>query len=118
MNGTHIPKDFLETAQFKSTLNNPTQQQLQAIVDSGANVIITGAGGCGKTYMLRELKNQSQIAFSATTAAAAKLLNGTTIHKLIHTNNHRFKTVVVDECSMIGTSLFDQIYLWSLKSKT
>ncbi len=62
-----------------------TQEEALAILESGASVLLTGAAGTGKTYVLnkfikRAKKQGKSIAVTATTGLAATHLNGTTIH--------------------------------------
>lgn len=61
------------------------QQEALAILESGKNVLLTGAAGTGKTYVLNQFiqrarKQGKNIAVTATTGLAATHLNGTTIH--------------------------------------
>ena len=62
-----------------------TQEQALAIMESGRSVLLTGAAGAGKTYVLNQFirrakKRGQHIAVTATTGLAATHLNGTTIH--------------------------------------
>lgn len=62
-----------------------TQDEALAILESGASVLLTGAAGTGKTYVLnkfikRARKQGKSVAVTATTGLAATHLNGTTIH--------------------------------------
>ena len=62
-----------------------TQQEALAILESGQSVLLTGAAGTGKTYLVNEFirrakKRRKNIAVTATTGLAATHLNGTTIH--------------------------------------
>lgn len=62
-----------------------TQEEALAILESGRSVLLTGAAGAGKTYVLnqyirRAKKQGKSIAVTATTGLAATHLNGTTIH--------------------------------------
>jgi len=62
-----------------------TQEQALAILESGRSVLLTGAAGAGKTYVLnkyikRAKKAGKNVAVTATTGLAATHLNGTTIH--------------------------------------
>lgn len=62
-----------------------TQQEALAILESGQSVLLTGAAGTGKTYLINEFirrakKRRKSIAVTATTGLAATHLNGTTIH--------------------------------------
>lgn len=56
-----------------------------AILESGESVLLTGAAGTGKTYLMNEFirrakKRKKQIAVTATTGLAATHLNGATVH--------------------------------------
>src|SRR5688572_22801383 len=62
-----------------------TQDEALAILESGRSVLLTGAAGTGKTYVLnkfikRAKKQGNSVAVTATTGLAATHLNGTTIH--------------------------------------
>lgn len=62
-----------------------TQDEALAIMESGSSVLLTGAAGTGKTYVLnkfikRAKKRGMSVAVTATTGLAATHLNGTTIH--------------------------------------
>jgi ATP-dependent DNA helicase PIF1 len=62
-----------------------TQDEALAILESGASVLLTGAAGTGKTYVLnkfikRAKKQGRSVAVTATTGLAATHLSGTTIH--------------------------------------
>ncbi len=62
-----------------------TQDQALAILENGNSVLLTGAAGTGKTYLLnkfirRAKKAGKNVAVTATTGLAATHLNGTTIH--------------------------------------
>jgi ATP-dependent DNA helicase PIF1 len=62
-----------------------TQGEALAILESGRSVLLTGAAGAGKTYVLnkfirRARRNGRSVAVTATTGLAATHLNGTTIH--------------------------------------
>jgi len=62
-----------------------TQAQVMAILESGASVLLTGAAGTGKTYVLsdfikRSRGNGKSVAVTATTGLAATHLSGSTIH--------------------------------------
>ncbi len=62
-----------------------TQVEALAILESGQSVLLTGAAGAGKTYLLSEFIRRARadgkaVAVTATTGLAATHLNGTTIH--------------------------------------
>ena len=53
------------------------------VVSEKKNVLLIGAGGCGKTYFLKKITNA---VFTATTACAAELLGGVTVQSYIMKN--------------------------------
>jgi hypothetical protein len=62
-----------------------TQDEALAILESGNSVLLTGAAGTGKTYVLNKFIRRARaagkgVAVTATTGLAATHLNGTTIH--------------------------------------
>jgi ATP-dependent DNA helicase PIF1 len=69
----------------KGGASRVTQDEALAIMESGASLLLTGAAGTGKTYVLnkfirRAKRSGKSIAVTATTGLAATHLNGTTIH--------------------------------------
>jgi hypothetical protein len=81
--------------------------------------MIHAAGGCGKTFVSKQLKN---VLFTATTGTAAKILSGYTIDSILTKygsckNNKRFVNdfgnkshILIDECSMISSVKLIQIW--------
>jgi ATP-dependent DNA helicase PIF1 len=62
-----------------------TQAEALAILEAGQSVVLTGAAGSGKTYVLNKFirgarADGRKVAVTATTGLAATHLNGTTIH--------------------------------------
>lgn len=62
-----------------------TQAEALAILESGQSVLLTGAAGSGKTYLMNQFirrakRRRKSVAVTATTGLAATHLNGTTIH--------------------------------------
>lgn len=62
-----------------------TQKEALAILESGASVLLTGAAGTGKTYILNQFIRRARedgknVAVTATTGLAATHLGGNTIH--------------------------------------
>ncbi len=62
-----------------------TQTEALAILEGGASVLLTGAAGTGKTYLLNHFISRARndgknVAVTATTGLAATHLSGTTIH--------------------------------------
>ena len=52
------------------------------------NIIITGGGGVGKSYMIKKLNEKYKIINTASTVAAAININGVTIHILLRIFQH------------------------------
>lgn len=111
-----------------------TQDEALAIMESGSSVLLTGAAGTGKTYVLnkfiaRARKRGKSIAVTATTGLAATHLNGTTIHAWSgigvsdHVDKHmaaklgktrqelirKADVLVVDEISMLHDYRLDMV---------
>lgn len=62
-----------------------TQDEALAILESGSSVLLTGAAGTGKTFILNKFIQRAKragksVAVTATTGLAATHLSGTTIH--------------------------------------
>jgi ATP-dependent DNA helicase PIF1 len=62
-----------------------TQNEALALLESGQSVLLTGAAGTGKTYVLNQFIRRARsmgrnVAVTATTGLAATHLNGTTLH--------------------------------------
>ena len=122
---TEIPEKFELTDEFKDTYN--------LINETDKNLFITGKAGCGKSTLLEYFrqntnKNHAILAPTGITAIKAK---GKTIHsffkfparfitkedvKILRDRNllSRLETLLIDECSMIRSDIFDAIDL-SLK---
>lgn len=110
------------------------QDHALAILQSGANVFITGAPGAGKTYVLNKFigaqrQRGRSVAVTASTGIAATHINGQTIHSwsgvgvataltdalLKRIRPRRKKAItntdvlVIDEVSMMSAWLFDMV---------
>ena len=106
------------------------QQQALAAILSGANVLITGGGGVGKSYVVKkaieELESRGrQVIVTASTGKAALLLGGATAHSAFKIPIHQVwaehptvtkksaiysaDTVVIDEVSMIRMDVMQYI---------
>ncbi|KAA8819454.1 ATP-dependent endonuclease [Bifidobacterium rousetti] len=110
------------------------QSEALAILNSGANVFLTGAPGAGKTYVLNEFirgarADGADVAVTASTGIASTHIDGQTIHswsgigladvltasllKTIKTRRKRriqgADVLVIDEVSMLHAWLFDMV---------
>lgn len=117
-------------------LNN---KQLEVLhnVKIGKNIFITGAGGVGKSHVLKYIidwaqENDINIGVTASTGTAAFLIKGKTLHsflgiglgalpaeklaektikknEIVYTRLTNIKILIIDEISMIGVELFNKI---------
>lgn len=106
------------------TLSDEQQKALQAVL-GGRNVFITGSAGTGKSFLIRLLVKRlrsfmgDEVAVTASTGNAAYnlRLGARTPHSLFcfaeGANNQpsaawrKFKTLLIDECSMIDRQVFE-----------
>jgi len=111
---------------------NQEQSEIYKKSKNGTNLFITGSAGVGKSYLLKEIINNTtkKIGVCALTGAAAVLINGTTLHSFmgigLGTGNIDFllnkikkngtfkklsllEVLIVDEVSMLGMELFQKI---------
>lgn len=111
-----------------------TQKEALAIMHSGNSVLLTGAAGAGKTYVLNQFIRRCRasgknIAVTATTGLAATHLHGTTVHswagigihdtlphghiakmsKQRHDLINKADVLVIDEISMLHDFRLDMI---------
>ena len=123
---------------LKDPLEGLTSGQRDAFakVKSGLNVFVTGPGGCGKSYLINEIKkdferNGKCVAVTALTGKAAVLIGGRTIHswasigignktvdeyyRMIRRNitllKQWFETdlLIIDEVSMMSAELWNKL---------
>lgn len=107
------------------------------LANRGKNLFITGSGGTGKSFLIKEIiknfnKNKKKIGITGSTGAAASLIGGTTIHSFLKIGlakdtavelyeKLKFKNLayikklkaleilIIDEISMIDNILFSKI---------
>lgn len=111
------------------------EEAFHFLTSSDRNIFLTGAGGCGKTKIINDYikycaDNNISYGLTASTGIAAQLLNGQTVHSFLGlgtgtkevqeiVSKNWFKKriepilqdidlLIVDEVSMIGSSLFDK----------
>lgn len=115
-----------------------TQSEALTIMQSGANVFLTGEPGAGKSYTVNQFtewcrQNRKSFAITASTGIAASHISGTTIHswsgikmkrKIDENNIDNFddftvrriqgtKVLIIDEISMLDAgfiTMLDQIF--------
>ena len=68
-----------------SNLTASQRYAVQAVIERGINVFLTGPGGCGKTHVINCVKRNAELlnlrcAVTAPTGTAAIYINGMTIH--------------------------------------
>lgn len=116
---------------------NTKQQQVFEVVKEGANILITGSAGTGKSYVIENIvkwakASDKKVGITASTGLAAYLLRGRTIHsflgvglakktaellaKATMTKNkpvakrlQALHILIIDEISMIDADFFDKI---------
>jgi ATP-dependent DNA helicase PIF1 len=118
---------------------SPTQTAaLDALVHKGQSGLLTGAGGTGKSFLVREVVSQLEakgrkVSLTATTGIAAVLIGGVTLMSQFHivpddlngpasinvkrlTANKFFanalkaiQTLIIDEVSMLDVDLFERV---------
>ena len=74
-----VEEQDLEHVSFAETLENPSLEQFVEVVKAKKNVLLVGAGGCGKTWLLKKIGSVNGLKYTATTACAADLLGGCTV---------------------------------------
>lgn len=106
---------------------------IESLIKSGKNLFLHGPGGTGKTHTIKEIykQNETDCYLTATTGVAAVTIGGMTLHsyagigivndiddKILtrvrknYTAKARIlktKILIIDEISMMGSSLFDTI---------
>ena len=99
------------------------QKKILAAVKHGVNVLMTGPGGVGKSFVISKITNAT---ITAMTGAAAVLIGGRTLHSMLGIGLARdssdilakkvskkvwndIETLVIDEVSMLSAQLLDKI---------
>lgn len=116
-------------------LNDTQQYAYKQIVDERRNVFLTGPGGCGKSFLIREIcktvSSQLNIGITSLTAVSALMLGGKTLHsflgiklgletvdklysRVIHQKTilrrwRKLDMLIIDEVSMLSPSLLDKL---------
>ena len=111
------------------------QQKAYDLIVNGENVFLTGAAGCGKSYIIKEIYrfylDRKQVAITSTTGTSAILIDGVTLHSylgiglgnasaeslilMIKKNSQAYKRwrdldiLIIDEISMLSPILFDKL---------
>lgn len=120
----------------KKSKMSEKQNECYKYMCDGHNILMTGEGGTGKSTLIKlfvsEFSVKKNIAVTATTGAAAILLNGTTLHSYlgigfgtlseevlflnIHKKHHILKrwkdldVLIIDEISMLEPRLLDKLH--------
>lgn len=99
------------------------QRAAKLIQDATKPVFVTGPAGCGKSFLIRYLRDNFRAVVTATTGIAATLINGRTIHSVLgmrpgstHVAMERFADrvrgadfLIVDEVSMMNAWMFSAL---------
>lgn len=116
---------------------NTLQQKAYDLVLSKKNVFITGAGGVGKSLVIKKLKKDletkyfTNVAITSTTGISAMIIGGTTLHshlgiglgvasykkllkkirddKKLLSRWTRMEVLIIDEVSMLTIELFEKL---------
>lgn len=143
--GTSIARQNLtrkqpETFSYRTMSLNAEQRRVFDAIADGKSVLMQGTGGSGKSYTIKSIvrwarENGVNIGTTATTGAAAILINGCTLHsflgiglgnktpsdlaeivktkkRFVYNRLLRLELLVVDEISMMDSELFETISLF------
>ena len=115
-----------EIDSFDSVACQAKMEQAARAVLQGRNLLITGPGGVGKSYMIGKLASRFDATLTAMTGMAAVLIGGKTLHSALgiglgkdsaQTLARRcpkkiwldLKLLIIDEVSMLSAELLDKI---------
>lgn len=113
----------------------PEQAEAFGYMAEGKNIFLTGAGGVGKSFLVKLFKEiystEKIISTTSTTGTSALLINGTTLHSylgiglgtgsvgamittimtrtFLRKRWKQLETLIIDEISMLSPELFDKL---------
>lgn len=131
----NIPKEGLSDFESPNVDFGEEQKACLKAMKSGKNVFVTGAGGTGKSLLIRSfyrnMRNKRIMFMTSTTGTSAVALGGQTIHswsgiklgkgtvetlidKIMNSGFHRSRwrkvnTLIIDEISMMTPELFTKL---------
>lgn len=125
-----ITEDHSNPSQHISTEGLDGQDLAIAMILNGDNVFVTGPGGCGKSWVVKEVYNPKNTILCAPTGIAAINIGGVTCHRLFGLpmgcatakdkrtisssmktlfSDNKIKRIIIDEAGMLRTDHLDLI---------
>ncbi len=115
-----LPVSKIEYKTFKDEWN--TEECAKELREAKGNIFLDGQAGTGKTHLVKELiklDEEKIFVVAPTHCAKSNYEKGETIHSFLcidingkttgRRNYKKYNTIILDECSMIGTELFSKI---------
>lgn len=116
-------RPYQPPAQHRPSLSLDQAEAVRKINSGDGPFFVTGPAGCGKSFLIEELRSRDRVEVCATTGIAAQLVRGKTVHSFlgIHPTHGVFKSfransrvqktnlLVIDEISMASGELLEQI---------